>query len=51
MANYDKLNIFYRASTVIIVSGNDKGMMPQVDCATATENMLIAAESLDVGTC
>ena len=25
--------------------------MPQVDCAAATENMLIAAESLDIGAC
>jgi nitroreductase len=51
MANNDKFNVFYGAPTVIIVSGMDNGMMPQVDCAAASENMLIAAESLDVGAC
>jgi len=25
--------------------------VPQVDCAAATENMLLAAESLNIGTC
>lgn len=25
--------------------------MPQLDCAAATENMLIAAEALDIGAC
>jgi len=51
MANNEKFNIFYGAPTVIIVSGDDKAMMPQVDCAAATENMLIAAEALDIGSC
>ena len=51
MANNDKFNIFYGAPTVIVVSGRDNAIMPQVDCAAATENMLIAAESLDIGAC
>ena len=51
MANNDKFNAFYGAPTVIIVSGENNGMMPQVDCAAATENMLIAAEALDIGSC
>ncbi len=51
MANNDAFNIFYNAPTVIIVSGNENAMMPEVDCAAATENMLIAAESLGLGTC
>lgn len=51
MANNDKFNAFYGAPTVIIVSGEDNGKMPQVDCAAATENMLIAAEALDIGSC
>lgn len=51
MANNDKLNIFYSAPTVILVSGRKDAMMPQIDCAAATENMLIAAESLDIGGC
>jgi nitroreductase len=44
-------HIFYNAPTVIIISGDQKAMIPQVDCAAATENMLIAAESLNIGSC
>jgi len=51
MANNDKFNAFYGAPTVIIVSGDDNGLLPQADCAAATENMLIAAEALDIGSC
>jgi nitroreductase len=51
MANNEKFNVFYGAPTVVIVSGDEKGIMPQVDCAAATENMLIAAETLDIGSC
>lgn len=51
MARNDKFNIFYNAPTIVIVSGHNEGMMPEVDCAAATQNMLIAAESLDIGAC
>lgn len=51
MANNEKFNIFYGAPTIIIVSGKEENMMPEVDCAAATQNMLLAAESLDIGTC
>jgi len=51
MANSPELNIFYNAPTVIIVSGDEKGMMPVTDCAAATQNMLLAAESIDIGSC
>lgn len=51
MASKAELNIFYNAPTVIIVSGNQDAIMPKVDCSAATENMLIAAESIDIGAC
>lgn len=51
MANNEKFNIFYDAPTVILISGKEDNMMPQVDCAAATQNMLLAAESLDIGVC
>lgn len=51
MANNEKLDVFYGAPTLIIVSGMDSAMMPQVDCTAATQNMLIAAESLNIGSC
>ncbi len=49
MGENEKFNIFYNAPTIVLVSGNESAMMPVVDCAAATQNMLIAAESLDVG--
>ncbi len=51
MGENEKFNIFYNAPTIVLVSGNESAMMPVVDCAAATQNMLIAAESLDVGAC
>jgi len=50
-AKYENLQIFYNAPTVIIVSGNQESLLPQVDCAAATENMLVAAEALGIGSC
>lgn len=51
MGENEKFDIFYNAPTIIIVSGNESAMMPVVDCAAATQNMLIAAESIDIGAC
>lgn len=51
MANNEKLNIFYNSPTVIIISGEESAMMPQVDCTAATQNILIAAESLGISSC
>lgn len=47
----DMPQLFYNAPTVIIISGDQKCIIPQVDCAAATQNMLIAAESLKIGSC
>lgn len=44
------LNIFYSAPTVIIVSGKEEVSSSLVDCSAAIENMLIAAESIGLGT-
>lgn len=50
MSNED-LNLFYGAPTLIVVSGETEALMPQIDCAAATQNMFIAAESLEIGGC
>jgi hypothetical protein len=42
---------FYHAPTVIIVSGDQSSPYFQYDCAAAAENILIAAESLNIGSC
>ncbi|MEN6329424.1 MAG: nitroreductase family protein [Methanobacteriaceae archaeon] len=47
----EKLNIFHDAPTVIIVSGRKDAVSPLVDCSAAIQNMLIAAESMEIGSC
>ena len=51
MSSSEQLHIFYHAPTVIVISGEEKAIMPETDCAAATENMLIAAESMGLGSC
>jgi len=52
LGNNVEFNCLYGAPTLIIVSGNKQVPIPlDADCAAATENMLIAAESLGIGSC
>lgn len=52
LGNNESFNCLYNAPTLIIVSGNEQVPMPlEADCAAATENMLIAAESIGLGSC
>ena len=44
-----KTNITYNAPTLIIVSGNNSSLSPKTDCSAAIQNMLLAAESLNIG--
>lgn len=47
----ERINIFHDAPTVIIVSGRKDAVSPLVDCSAAIQNILIAAESLEIGSC
>jgi len=52
MANNEKLNVFYNAPTVIVVSGDESDPdATEANCAAATQNMLLAAEALGLGAC
>jgi len=52
LGNNDKFNCLYGAPTLIIVSGDAQAPIPlEADCAAATQNLLIAAESIGLGTC
>lgn len=42
-------HIFFNAPTVVIVSGRKNGYSPLTDCSAAIQNMLLAAESLNIG--
>lgn len=50
MANKQEYNTFYNAPTVILVCG-DKTPWAPADCAAATQNILLAAESLGLAAC
>jgi len=52
LGNNEKFNCLYGAPTLIIVSGDEKAPIPlNEDCAAATQNLLLAAASLGVGSC
>jgi len=46
-----EFKLFFGAPAAVIVSGDEKSEYSAIDCAAAVENMMIAAESLDLGTC
>jgi len=48
----EQFNCLYGAPTLVIVSGDEQAPIPlEADCATATQNLLLAAESIGLGTC
>jgi Nitroreductase len=49
MASRPGFEVTYNAPTLIVVSGRKDAMHFEVDCAAAIENMLLAAESLGIG--
>lgn len=51
MGNNPNFHSMYHAPTVIFVSGDEQGVCPESDTAAATQNILLAAESLGVGSC
>ncbi|HMK54284.1 MAG TPA: nitroreductase family protein, partial [Methanobacteriaceae archaeon] len=51
MGKAEHLHIFYHAPTVVVVSGKEDATTPLPDCCAAIQNMLLAAESIDIGSC
>lgn len=47
----EAFHVFYNSPTVILISGDENNNYAAVDCAAAVQNMLIAAESLKIGSC
>lgn len=47
----ENYKVFYNAPTIIIVSGEKSSHCPLTDCSAATQNMHLAAESIDIGSC
>jgi nitroreductase len=51
LGNNKEFNCLYGAQTLIIISYSTNWVQPETDCAAATQNMLLAAESIGVGGC
>lgn len=51
LASREDFHVFYHAPTVILVSGQEEAHGIQLDCGAANQNMLLAAESLGLGSC
>lgn len=51
MGRNELFHVFYHAPCVVVVSMRRDAMSPLVDCSAAIQNMLLAAESLDIGSC
>lgn len=52
LGNNEDFNCLYGAPTLIIVSGNEQAPIPlEADCAAAAQNLLLAAESIGLGSC
>jgi nitroreductase len=44
-------NVFYSAPTVVIITADEKAHFTEFDCGAAAENIALAAESLNIGSC
>ena len=44
-------NVFYSAPTVVIITADEKAHFTEFDCGAAAENITLAAESLNIGSC
>ncbi|MDG5854522.1 nitroreductase family protein [Clostridium beijerinckii] len=51
MGENPNFNPFYNAPTIVITSHDKKMPSGESDCAAALENMLLAAHSLNIGSC
>lgn len=51
MGANESFHVFHGAPVVVVVSMRKNALSPLVDCSAAIENMLLAAESLDIGSC
>ncbi|MDR2343579.1 MAG: nitroreductase family protein [Spirochaetaceae bacterium] len=51
LGSNEQFHTFFHAPTVIIISGELNSITPDSDCAVAAQNILLAAESLQIGSC
>lgn len=46
-----EFNIFYNAPVLVLIFSRPEVDSPQIDCALAAENMMLAAASIGIGSC
>jgi nitroreductase len=51
MVSRPGFNIFFNAPLLIMIFSDPDAFSPQIDCALAAENMMLAARSLEIGSC
>lgn len=51
MSINDKFHPFYHAPTIIIISGEEQALSIALDCGLATQNIVLSAESINIGSC
>ncbi|MDD1749032.1 MAG: nitroreductase [Methanothrix sp.] len=51
MVSRPGFNIFFNAPILIMIFSHPDAFSPQIDCALAAENMMLAARSLGIGSC
>jgi nitroreductase len=49
VASDPNIRIFGNAPTVILITADERARFVQIDCAAAAQNILVAAESLNIG--
>lgn len=51
IAGLSERNLFYSAPTLIVIAEEENNKYSSVDCGLLGENILLAAESMNIGTC
>lgn len=51
MVSRPGFNIFFNAPLLIMIFSHPDAFSPQIDCALAADNMMLAARSLGIGSC
>jgi nitroreductase len=51
LGSNEQFHPFFHAPTVIVISGEVNSIAPNSDCAVAAQNIMLAAEALQIGSC
>jgi len=46
-----KYNVFHGAPALVVIYGKPASLLPEIDCALAAQNLMLAAAAMNLGTC